>query len=94
MTRDRAFLSATWVYSALLRPTSAAASNLRPLDGVGLADDLSESWMGRGVPVPPGDVAADHAGLLDVGRVIGAVQGEVAQRGEVNCASMRLSQLP
>ena len=33
--------------------------------------------------VPPGDVAADHAGLLAVAGVVGAVEGEVAQRGEL-----------
>ena len=32
--------------------------------------------------VPPGDVAADHPGVLAVGLVVGAVEGEVAQRGE------------
>jgi hypothetical protein len=32
------------------------------------------------VAVPPGDVAADHAGLLAVAGVVGAVQGEGAQR--------------
>ena len=33
--------------------------------------------------VPPGDVAADHAVLFAVGGVVGAVQGELAQRGEL-----------
>jgi NAD kinase len=33
-----------------------------------------------GVLVSPGDVAADHAGLLVVAGVVGAVQGEGAQR--------------
>jgi hypothetical protein len=36
-----------------------------------------------GVPVPPSDVAADHASLLLVGAVVGAVEGEVAQGGEL-----------
>ena len=35
------------------------------------------------VAVAPGDVAADRAALLLVGRVVGAVEGEVAQRGEL-----------
>jgi hypothetical protein len=35
------------------------------------------------VLISPGDVAADHAGLLGVAGVVGAVQGEVAQRGDV-----------
>ena len=33
--------------------------------------------------VPPGDVAADHAVLFAVGGVVGAVEGELAQRGEL-----------
>lgn len=33
--------------------------------------------------VSPDDVAADHASLLLVAAVAGAVQGEVAQRGEL-----------
>ena len=52
---------------------------------IGLAaaiDDLAQPRVG-GVPVPPGDVAADHAGLVGVARVVGAVHGEVAQRGEL-----------
>src|SRR5581483_11101308 len=35
------------------------------------------------VAVPPVDVAADHAGLGPVGFVVGAVEGEVAQGGEL-----------
>src|SRR3954469_20238979 len=61
---------------------SAGSCNLRPGDGGGSFDHLAEPGVG-GVPVPPGDVAADHAGLLAVGRVIGAVEGEVAQGGEL-----------
>src|SRR3954447_1013125 len=61
---------------------SAGSGNLRPGDGGGALDHLSELGVG-GVPVPPGDVAADHAGLLAVGGVVGAVEGEVAQRGEL-----------
>jgi hypothetical protein len=33
--------------------------------------------------VPPGDVAADHPGLLVVGLMVGAVEREIAQRGEL-----------
>ena len=61
---------------------SAGSGNLRPLDGFGSADDLAELGIGD-VPVPPGDVAADHAGLLAVGVVVGAVEREVAQGGEL-----------
>jgi hypothetical protein len=43
-----------------------------------------------GVAVPPGDGAADHAGLLVVAGVVGAVQGEV--RSAWNWASIRFSQ--
>lgn len=36
------------------QPTSpsAASGNLRPLDGLGLGDDLSQPWVGRCLPVP------------------------------------------
>src|SRR3954453_16473888 len=61
---------------------SAGSGNLRPGDGGGAFDHLSELGV-CGVPVPPGDVAADHAGLLAVGGVVGAVEGEVAQGGEL-----------
>ena len=33
--------------------------------------------------VAPDDVPADHAGLLFVAGVVGAIQREVAQRGEL-----------
>src|SRR5262245_31497428 len=36
------------------------------------------------VLIPPGDVAADHAGPLGVAGVVGAAQGEVARRREVS----------
>ncbi|MBP2363558.1 hypothetical protein JOF59_006050 [Streptomyces clavifer] len=42
------------------------------------------------VVVSPDDVTADHAALLFVTGVVGAVEGEVAQGGEL--ASIRLSQ--
>ena len=67
---------------AIVGATSAGSGNLRPLDGFGSADDLAEPGISD-VPVPPGDVAADHAGLLAVGVVVGAVEGEVVQRGEL-----------
>jgi hypothetical protein len=35
------------------------------------------------VPVPPGDVAADHSGLLGAAVVVGVVEGKVAQRSEL-----------
>ena len=55
---------------------SGASGNLCPVD------DFAESAV-VGVAVPPGDVAADHAGLVVVAGVVGAVQGEVAQRLEL-----------
>src|SRR3712207_8482520 len=61
---------------------SAGSGNLCPLDGLGSADDLAEPGIGD-VPVPPGDVAADHAGLLAMGLVVGAVEGEIPQGGEL-----------
>jgi len=36
-----------------------------------------------GIAVPPGDISADHAGLLGVAGVVGASHGEVPQRGEL-----------
>ena len=45
--------------------------------------DAAAKSFAVGVVVAPDDVAADHAGLLVVGGVIGAVEGEVAQRGEL-----------
>jgi hypothetical protein len=45
------------------------------------------------VTVAPGDVAADHAALLAVVGVVGAVEGEVAKRGELGrLTGMRFSQ--
>jgi hypothetical protein len=64
------------------RLASASSGNVCPVD------DLAEAPVTR-ISIPPGDVAADHAGLVGVAGVVGAVHGEVAQR--VNCASMRLS---
>src|SRR3954453_5192456 len=65
-----------WLASGSMRPladhgirSSAGSGNLRPLDGLGSADDLAKRGIGD-VPVPPGDVAADHAGLLAVGGVV------------------------
>jgi hypothetical protein len=52
------------------------SSNVCPVD------DFAEAAV-AGIAVPPGDVAADPAGLLGVAGVIGAFQGEVAQRGEL-----------
>ena len=43
----------------------------------------SRSLLVVGVAVPPGDVAADHPALRFVGGVVGAVEREVAQRGEL-----------
>src|SRR5215469_10993587 len=45
-------------------------------------DDAAEPLV-VGVVVTPDDVAADHAGLFLVGGVVGAVEREVPQRGEL-----------
>nr|WP_206188866.1 hypothetical protein [Streptomyces hirsutus] len=45
-------------------------------------DDGAQANIG-GVLVPPDDVAADHAALLLVAGVVGAVQREVTQGGEL-----------
>ena len=42
-----------------------------------------------GVPVAPSDVPPDHAGLFGVAGVVGAVKGEVAQRGELRLDSVQ-----
>src|SRR5881227_1238029 len=55
---------------------SAASGNVRPVH------DLAEAFVG-GVFVPPDGVAADHAPLLLVTGVVGAIEGEVAQGGEL-----------
>src|SRR5215467_7729236 len=55
---------------------SAASGHVCPID------DAAEPIV-VGVVVAPDDVAADHAGLLLVGGVVGAVEGEVAQRREL-----------
>ena len=51
-------------------PASAASGNVCPVD------DPAEPFV-VGVVVAPDDVAADHAGLLLVGGVVGAIEGEV-----------------
>ena len=56
--------------------SSAPSGNVCPVD------DFAESLV-MGVTVPPGEVAADHAALFFVAGVVGAVEGEIAQRGEV-----------
>jgi len=61
-----------WVVGA----ASAASSNVCP------GDDPAESFV-VGVVVAPDDVAADHAALFVVAGVVGAVEGEVPQRGEL-----------
>jgi hypothetical protein len=43
---------------------------------------VAESFI-VGVVVAPDDVAANHAGLFFVAGVVGAVEREVAQRGEL-----------
>src|SRR5215469_11167491 len=56
--------------------TSAASSYVCPVD------DAAEPFV-VGVVVAPDDVAADHAGLLLVAGVVGAVGREVPQRREL-----------
>ena len=63
-------------------PTSTASGNLCPFDGAGSFDDFPEYRVG-GVMIAPGDVTADHPRLLPVTAVIGVVEGEVAQTGEL-----------
>ena len=58
-------------------PISSAASGY-----VCPGDDLAESFV-VGVVVTPDDVPADHAGLLFVARMVGAVEREVPQRREL-----------
>jgi hypothetical protein len=55
---------------------SALSGNVCPVD------DFAEATI-VGITVPPGDIAADHAGLLGMAGVVGTVQGEVPQRGEL-----------
>src|SRR5437016_6172676 len=64
------------VHDGYHRPPSAASGNVCP------GDDAAESFV-VGVVVAPDDVAADHAALLLVGGVVGAVEREVAQCGEL-----------
>ena len=56
--------------------SSAASGYVCPVD------DAAESFV-VGVVVAPDDVPADHAGLLLVAGVVGAVEGEVPQRREL-----------
>jgi hypothetical protein len=58
-------------------------TSLAPASGyVRPGDDLAEPFV-VGVIVTPDDVPADHAGLLAVAGVAGAVEREVPQRGEL-----------
>ena len=68
--------SATGFVSGNRMAASAASSY------VCLVDDAAESFV-VGVVVAPDDVPADHAGLLLVAGVVGAVQREVPQRREL-----------
>jgi hypothetical protein len=60
-------------------PRRAVTSRLRDVCPV---EDAAEPFV-VGVVVAPDDVPADHAGLLGVGGVVGAVEREVPQRGEL-----------
>jgi hypothetical protein len=55
---------------------NAASGNVRPVD------EAAETFV-VGVVVAPDDVPADHAGLFFAAGVVGAVQREVPQRGEL-----------
>ena len=65
------------------RPQASASSGY-----VCPVDDAAEAFV-VGVVVAPDDVPADHAGLFVVAGVVGAVEREVAQRGELG---MRFNQ--
>jgi hypothetical protein len=59
-----------------LKIFSAASSYVCPVD------DAVESFV-VGVVVAPDDVPADHAGLLFMAGLVGAVEREVPQGGEL-----------
>jgi hypothetical protein len=59
-----------------MQETSAASGNVCPVDN-------SAGLLVVGVAVAPYDVPADHAGLFLVAGVVGAVEREVARRGEL-----------
>jgi hypothetical protein len=63
-------------FSAGCAPASAVSGNVGPVD------EAAEVTV-VGVAVSPGDVAADHAALGVVVGVVRAVEGEVAQAGEL-----------
>jgi hypothetical protein len=65
------------------RPPASDTQKARAVSSyVCLGDDAAESFV-VGVVVAPDDVPADHAGLLGVAGVVGAVQREVPQRCEL-----------
>jgi hypothetical protein len=67
--------------AALGDAASAASGNVCPVD------DAAESFV-VGMVVAPDDVAVDHAGLVFVGGMVGAVEGEVPQRGELRLGAV------
>jgi hypothetical protein len=77
-----AVLSSSWrLRSAVSAVTSAASGYVCPVD------DAAESFV-VGVVITPDDVPADHAGLLLVTGVVGAVEREVPQRRELRLYSV------
>jgi hypothetical protein len=56
--------------------TSAASGYVCPVD------DAAESFV-VGVVVAPDDIPADHAGLFLVAGMVGSIEREVAQGGEL-----------
>ena len=62
---------------------STVSANLCPFDDGCSADDLAQLGVG-GVVVAPADDAADHAALCFGVGMVGAVEGKVAQGGEVH----------
>jgi hypothetical protein len=80
---DRTTASWTsWMWERSRR-CSAAARCQWVAGRVARRSSTSAEALVAGVAVTPGEIAADHAGLLAVGGVVGAVEGEVAQRGEL-----------
>jgi hypothetical protein len=64
-----------WAYRHQFLPSAASSY-------VCLGDDAAELFV-VGVVVAPDDVPADHAGLFLVAGMVGPVEREVAQRGEL-----------
>ena len=77
-----------WYPGKIHDPYSSAASGY-----VGSVYDAVELFV-AGVIVAPDDVPADHAGLFFMGGVVGAVEREVAQRGELAASGVQMRWRP